>query len=260
MTVSMHHLFIAPPVFDTLATAVARSLAQGQGDLVGAGLGRAALGPVEGAGVIIDQAIFGRAGAGLKGFFPLAGARAKAFAGLLRAPVGRIVVPVMPLDQAWPMMWRQQAGRKVMPDFDRIGPKLCRFKRGWAHVVAELIEAFAPQEMIVLPAPVSSAQVLGALVPEVGLQSFAPARGVFPDRALAMLQGLYRQGGQVSPQEAARLAAQHANAPQTAPLAAFSELERADLRRRFAAEMEQMAAMPGVRIGLDGLDFASAAQ
>ncbi|PTV94843.1 hypothetical protein C8J27_106111 [Rhodobacter aestuarii] len=254
------HLFLIPPMFDTLGSAVARSLAQGQGRLVAAGYGMAALGPVEGAGVIVDQAIFGRAGAGLKGFFPLAGARARAMAEMLDGPVGRIVVPMMALDQAYPMLWRQQAIRRVMPDFDGLGPKFCRFKRGWAEVVEDLIAAFAPEEVVVLHAPVSSAQVLSALVPDAGLAAIEPVSNVIPDTAIAMLQRLYRQGVEVPPKQVMRMIEQHQHALQPAPLAQFAPEDRAEMRRHFATEMERLAAMPHVRIGLDGLDFANAAQ
>ena len=41
----------------------------------------------------------------------------------------------------------------------------------------------------------------------------------------------------------------HARQPQPAPLAAFSALEAARLRRRYQADLATLAARPGVRIG-----------
>ena len=256
-------LFVAPPMFGPLPGAVARSLAQGQGRLGAAGLGAAALGPVPGAGVIVDQVVFGRPVAGLMGFFAQAGARAKALAAQLETPVGRLVVPVMPLDLAYPTLWRAVAARRAVAPFAALADDMAGLARGWGAVVEEVIAALSPQEVVLLPAPVTVAQVLAALVPEAELSAEEPlhAPAHLPDTALAMLQRLFRQGVALPPRQVSRLVAVHERSPQAAPIAAFAPLQAAALRRRFEDELDALAVRPGVSIGVGGpLAFACAAE
>ena len=261
-------IFIAPPMFGPLPGAVARGLSQGQGALAAAGVGAAALGPVPGAGVIVDQSVFGRPVAGLSGFFAQAGARAGALAAQLGAPVGRLVVPVVPLDLAYPALWRAVAARRAVAPFDALAEGLAGQARSWGAVLEEIIAALAPREVVLLPAldpggPVTVAHVLAALVPEAGLNAEEPPHtpAHLPDTALAMLQRLFRQGVALPPRQVARLVAVHERSPQAVPIAAFAPLQAVALRRSFAAELGALAAKPGVRIGVDSpLGFACAAE
>ena len=120
-------------------------------------------------------------------------------------------------------------------------------------MVAEMMAALCPREVVLLPAPVTMAQVLAALVPEAGLRAEEPVQAPahLPDTALAMLQRLFRQGVALPPRQVARLVAVHERNPQAAPIAAFAPLQAAALRRCFAAELCALAARPGVRIGAE---------
>ncbi len=250
MTSHSHQIFAALPATGSLAANVARTLAIGHRELAGAGYGAAVLGPVGGGGVHVDETICGRAAAGLDGFFAQAAARARAFAARLNGPVTRLVVPVLPYDLYFPSLWRHQAARRAMPDFASLAAQLGADPRGWVDLVEELVAALAPQEVVILPAPLRAAQVLAALVPAAGLAAQDTPPAAMPDTALAMLQRLYRSGVRISPRQAARLAEVHARQPQPAPLASFAPLEAARLRQRFGADIDRLAGLPGVRIGL----------
>lgn len=256
---NMHHIFVSLPATAGLGAQVARALVLGRADLAAAGYGSAALGQVAAGGLHVDETIAGRARAGLSGFYPLARARAEAFGARLRGPVGRLVVPALPYDSYLTALWRHQAERRAMPAFAELAPQLVALSRGWVDLVAELISALNPTETVVLPAPLRAADVLDALVPEVRLSAEASPEPQAPDTALAMLQRLYRAGVSVPPKQARRLMAFHSRQPQPAPLAAFSPFEVAQLRRRYRADLAQIAQLPGVRLGA-GIGLAYAAE
>lgn len=244
-----HHVFAALPATEGLGATVARSLAQARGPLTAAGYGPAVIGPIATGGLHVDETILGRSAAGLGGFFPQAPERARVFARKLGGPVGRLVLPVLPYDSYYPALWRHQAQRRAVEDFATLAPALAEQTRGWPDLVAGLIEALRPREVVILPAPVQAGEVLAALVPDVTLSPRPGATRDVPDTALAMLQRLYRAGATVPPQQLARLVAFHARQPQPAPLAAFSPLDSGLLRRRYQRELARLAALPGVRLG-----------
>lgn len=257
-----HHIFASLPASGALAAGVARALACHPAQLAGAGYGPAVLGPVAEGGVHVDETIAGRAIAGLEGFFAQAGVRAAAYGARLNGPVARLVVPLLPYDLYFPALWRHLAARRAMPDFATLEGAIAAQRRGWVELVGELMAALQPAETVVLPAPVSVTQVLGALVPGAGLSGPAlePCTAAMPDTALAMLQRLYRAGVTVSPRQAQRLAEVHARQPQPAALAAFEPLAAAKLRRRFGADLERLGQMKGLRIGAGATGLACAAE
>lgn len=254
-----HHIFAALPATEGLGATVARSLAQARRPLAAAGYGPAVLGPVATGGLHVDETILGRAAAGLGGFFAQAPERARVFARKLQGPVGRLVLPVLPYDSYYPALWRHLAQRRAVEDFDTLAPELAAQARGWPDLVAGLIAALNPREVVILPAPVQAEDVLAALVPEIALSPRPGAVRDVPDTALAMLQRLYRAGATVPPQQLARLVAFHARQPQPAPLAAFSPLDSGLLRRRFRQDLARITALPGVRLGA-AQGFAIAAE
>ncbi|MDF2139925.1 hypothetical protein [Paenirhodobacter sp. CAU 1674] len=237
MSRTHHHIFLAAPGFGPLGACVARSLALGRAALTAAGT------------IHVDETLMGRAGAGLSGFFPMAPQRMRRFATKIQGPVGRVVLLTQSYDTYFPQIWRHQAQRRAMPDFGDIAPALVRDQRGWADLVAEVLRELKPRDLVVLPAPVTPAEVLAALAPGVALP-VAPLDTVqLPDTGLAMLQRLLRAGVSIAPRQAQRLMAFHAEQPQPAPLAGFGVLEAARLRRRYEQDLDRIAAMPGVRIG-----------
>lgn len=254
-----HHIFASLPATSGLGAQVARALVLGRAALAEAGYGPAVLGPVAAGGVHVDETVAGRAGAGLSGFFPQAGVRARAFGTKLGGPVGRLVVPALPYDSYFPALWRHQAVRREMPAFDELAPQLLALSRGWVEVVEELIAALQPAETVVLPAPVAVADVLTALVPDVPIAAQSAPEPRLPDTGIAMLQRLYRSGTVIAPKQVQRLMAFHARQPQPAPLAAFSALETAELRRRYLDDLRRLEALPGLRLG-SGLGLAFAAE
>lgn len=259
MRTNDHHVFLSMPGTGALGAIVARSLAAGQAALGATGLGKAVLGPVASGGVHVDETICGRAAAGMEGFFPLAEARAFAFSRKIRGPVGRLVLPMLPLDTLYPKLWRAQAARRAMPAFDALAPHLLAEPRGWFDLVSELIATLAPRETILLVDP-TPAEALAALVPEAGLAAPAAAEPELPDTALAMLQRLHRSGITLPARQLSRLAAFHLRQPQPAPIAAFAELDAARLRRQFAADLDQLTGLPCVRVGAAPLPMAIAAE
>lgn len=244
MTVSnaCHHVFAAPPQSGPLARALARTLAHHQAEVAALAAPRPA--PC----LHVEDLLPGRGIAGLEGFFPEARARAEGYRARLHGPVARLVLSVLPLDLYLPMLWRAQALRRLMPGFDTMAPALTTCRRGWADVVADLVTALAPAETVVIPAPVDAAVALAQLMPGLSLPLPMLTATETPDTALAMLQRLYRQGVVVPPRQIARLSTYHARLPQPAPLAAFGADEAACLRTRFAADLDRIAALPGVRI------------
>jgi hypothetical protein len=249
MSMTEHHIFSTAPGFGPLCASVARGLAQGRAELAAAGYGPAVLGPHAAGRIHLDETLMGRAAAGLTGFFPMAPLRMRRFAEKIQGPVGRLVVVVQPYDVYFPQVWRHQAQRRAMPDFADLVPALSNESRGWADIVAEMQAEFCPRELVILPTPVTPSEALAALVPGVmlALEPSGPAQ--VPDTGIAMLQRLFRAGVNIAPRQAQRLMSFHVQQPQPAPLAAFSVLEAARLRRRYARDLERIAAMPGVRIG-----------
>lgn len=190
----------------------------------------------------------GRAAAGMTGFFPDALARAKAYGARLGGPVDRLVIPLLPYDLYLPMLWRGLAQRRAMPDFSEMAQALIATTRGWPDVVADLVAGLQPSQTLILPAPVSAAEALAVLVPEVALVAAQSDYRDTPDTALCMLQRLYRQKVTIAPRQVARLVAFHTKLPQPAPIAAFTAAEAAALRRRFAADLDRIGALAGVKI------------
>lgn len=241
---SIHHIFVSFPATAGLGAHVARSLARG-GERP--------------RGVQVNEGMAGRAAVGLSGFFAQMRPRAEAFAAKLDGPVGRLVVPVLPYDSYFPALWRHQAARRAMPDFEALAPGLLGTARGWAEVVEDLIAALKPAQTILLPAPVAVDDVLSALVPEGAARATPGLDPRLPDTALAMLQRLYRSGVQLPPRQVSRLMAFHLRQPQPAPLAAFAPLDVAQLRRRYSRDLARLERLPGVRLGA-GVGLAYAAE
>lgn len=167
----------------------------------------------------------GRAWSALQGFFPEARARAQALAGGCQG----IVVTVAPYETYLPGVWRALAARRAMPHFAALAPDLLACPRGWADLVTDLRDRFG-----VLP-------ITLRVVP-------GPNHPALPDTALAMFQRLFAAGVRLPPRQAARLAAVHRRLPQAEPLAAFTPPQEASLARRFATELEAIAALPMVRV------------
>ncbi|WP_295533797.1 hypothetical protein [uncultured Thioclava sp.] len=254
-----HHLFIASPASGALGAQVARSLASGQAQLAKAGYGEAVLGPHRSGQIHLDAKLIGDVSCGLFSFFEQAGKNAMRFARRLDAPIGRVVIQTLPYDQYYPMMWRHMATGRALKPFEGAVARLMERPRGWAQVIADLHAALAPQEIVVLPAPVLVEEALAALVPGARLDPRTPPQLDRPDSAIAMLQRLHRANVTLDPHQIQRLAAFHARQPQGAPLAAFNAIDSVKLRKRYAQDMDQIAAMARTRIGAD-LDFAIAAQ
>lgn len=250
MTKTEHHLMICAPAMAGLAGQVARALAQGRDRLAEAGYGAAAIGPSASAQIHIDETLIGRVPQGLAGFFPQVGGRARDYAGRLGGPVGRLVITTLPYDLYYPMMWRFLAQRRAVQPFAEMAELLVARERGWVELVSELSAALGARETVILPAPVRGEEALAALVPGASLpMPPAAAQENVPDTGLVMLQRLYRTGATIAPRQIQRLMQFHARQPQPAPLAAFSALEAARLRRRYQADLATLAARPGVRIG-----------
>lgn len=167
----------------------------------------------------------GRAGAALQGFFPEAGARAQAATG----HPARITLVVAPYEVYLPGVWRLLAARRPVPAFRDLVPTLLAAPRGWADLAEDLRTVFGP-----LPTTV-------ALVDRIA----APP---LPDTALVMFQRLFAAGVQLPSRQAARLAAVHRRLPQAEPIATFGATEAAMLRRRFARDLDRLAALPGVEL------------
>jgi hypothetical protein len=138
-----------------------------------------------------------------------------------------------------------------MPQFVQLAPDLAARSRGWVELAQDIVTAFSPRELIVLPVPHCAAEILAALVPDVAFAdvrvTHAP-RPEMPDTAIAMMQRFHRAGLALPARQIARLVQFHARQPQPAPLAAFDALDAARLRKRYQADLSQLAALPGLRI------------
>ncbi|MDF1621508.1 hypothetical protein [Pseudothioclava nitratireducens] len=246
---SEHHIVLSTPASSGLSGPVLRALSTAREALEAAGYGTVAPGPEPRAQLHVDETIAGRPASGLADFFSLAAPRAQDFGARLGGPVGRIVLPVMPYDLLYPKLWRQQAQRVAMPDFAQIAPELAGRSRGWVALAQDILAAFAPRELIVLPMPQGADEILAALLPDLALTVGAgAARPAMPDTAIAMMQRFHRAGLALPARQIARLVQFHARQPQPAPLAAFDALDAARLRKRYQADLSQLAALPGLRI------------
>ena len=246
-----HHIFLATPATTGLTGPLARTLSTGRAALAAAGHGAPVLGPGPQGGVHLDDTILGGVAPGWSGFFDGAGARAASFAACLSGPVGRLVVPVMSYDAFYPLLWRERAVAGAVAPFAAQAGALATRSRGWLAVLGEVVAAFRPRELILLPEPAGLPEICAALVPGAALE-FAPVRvRLRPDTGLAMLQRLYGQGVVLAPRQITRLLQFHDRLVQPAPLAAFAPLEAARLRQRFNTELARLAAHPRVRMGAE---------
>lgn len=180
----------------------------------------------------VDSFLLGRAGAAMQGFFPEVAARAKTVVAR-RPSSAKMVLVLIPYEQFLPMAWRSLAARRLMPAFADIAHGLVTCPRGWADVVADLVQVLHPAETLILSAP---------------MQAFPAVGATLPDTALAMVQRLYRLSVNLPPRQMARLAEVHRRLPQPEPIAAFSAVQTAALRARYAADLARLATMPGLWI------------
>lgn len=185
----------------------------------------------------------GRLFAGMSGFYPEAGAQARALLAAPDMPVGTLALLIEPYETHFPALWRAQAWRRAVPGFDTLAPGLVTMARGWCDVVGDLRDALGPRRIVILAMPFDPARAVAALCPQAAPPP--PPVEPVPDTALAMLQRLYRQGIRLGPRQRARLIAFHATQPQPAPLAAFTPPQAEALRARYGDDLECLAALEG---------------
>lgn len=258
--IRQHHIFIAAPASGGLNAQMARSLACAPRALAVAGYGPAVMGAHPKGQIHIDGRLIGDSAAGLFHFFARTRERAARFASALGGPVGRIVLNLPCYDSYYPMLWRELAAIRALRPFEGAVPRLLARERRWVQVVEDLKAALNPREIIVLPTPATIEDALAALVPGAEIAPQPVTLLQQSDSAIAMMQRLHRAGISIGPKQMQRLAGFHDRQPQGTPIAQFGSLAGTRLRRAYQADLAQLAAMEGVRIGAEPAYHQVAAQ
>ncbi|PFG63572.1 hypothetical protein AXZ77_2179 [Thioclava sp. ES.031] len=248
---NQHHIFIAAPASGGMSGQMARTLGCGQDALARAGYGPAVIGAAAGGRVYLDSQLIGDAAAGLYHLFARAQERAERFREALSGSVGRVVLYAPSYEDYYPALWRDLAARRPLKPFAELTPRLMARPRRWVNVVRDLKAGLNPREIIVLPHGSKIGEAMAALVPGASLDPAPDAETAHADTVIAMMQRLHHSGVVIGPKQKRRLARFHHQQPQGTPIAEFDPLDRASLQRRYEQDLEQMAAIDGVRIGPD---------
>lgn len=184
-------------------------------------------------------------------FYPVAGRRAALLAQALPAPVAGLLLVVRSYDALYVSGHRKRAEDNLVDPFDSLRPAFMAIATGWPELVEELRSALRPEAVTVVDfaARGRSTELLARLVPGLGADLVEPAERVnlsATDAALLALQARYAAGEELSREEWKAVIAEHAGDRERRGFAAFSAEERAELRDRYARDLERLARMEGV--------------
>ncbi|GKY87947.1 hypothetical protein STA1M1_18160 [Sinisalibacter aestuarii] len=186
-------------------------------------------------------------------FFPTAPLRAGFLARAL-APrsVARITLVLRPYSEIFVSGYRKRAEDNLQAPFEEHAGKMAQFKGGWVEVISAMREGLKPAEIVLLDyRRRPQAELAGVVCPLLDTSALVePGREAnvsLNDAGLFAMQARLRAGETYTPDllEEVRLA--HAAETADAPFAAFTADAKARLDARYAADLDRLAAMAGVR-------------
>ncbi len=190
-------------------------------------------------------------------FFPQAPQRLAVLRAALDGIGGRLVRVVFVLRSYEALLtsfYRKHAEDNPVPEFAEVAPRLCSFVNGWPRVIRHLRDVLAPEELCVLSYDQrgDSRDLLRLLLPDLAECALSePHRSVNlspTDPALRALQARYHAGARLARAEWQEVIAEHAGDQTDLGLARFSPEQAAGLQARYAADLERIARMRGVRL------------
>lgn len=183
-------------------------------------------------------------------FHPSARMRARALRLAIGQPVDRLVLTIQPYTELFHSTWLMLAVDRPMEPFMDYADAMHAFQGGWADLAQVLVEELEVRELVVVAEPASPRQLLLHLRPGLLLRQPVvplPKPRATPS-AVAMLQRCIMQGMRLQPGQHDRLIAFHARQPQVRSESVFSSLALSDLRGRYVADLDTLAAMAGTTL------------
>lgn len=185
-------------------------------------------------------------------FYPGSGRRLATLATALDAPPVHLLFLLRSYDTLFVSAYRKRAEDNPVPPFAEVAPQFLAITRGWPEIVVELRDILKPRRLTVLTHETrgTSRDLLARLVP--GLD---PARLAEPgrtmnlsatDAGLAALQARYRAGEKLARPAWQQVIRDHAGDRTPRGFAGFAAADAARLRARYAADLDRIAALPGV--------------
>lgn len=206
--------------------------------------------------VLSEENILGRMFHFMKGqFYPMAEARCEVLRAAWDGPVAHVLLVVRPYDGLFVSGYRKRAEDNAVPPFDDLRAKYIGMDRGWPAIVAVLRDVLRPERLTVIPyaARGSSVSLLERLVPDLrGSALREPTRTVnqsATDAALEALQQVYVGGQKLPRRKWKSIIGAHKDDKTSRGFAAFATQEVDELSSRYAADLTQIEAMPGITFG-----------
>jgi hypothetical protein len=204
--------------------------------------------------ILSEENIPGRMFHFMKGlFYPMAAERCTTLRAAWDGPVAHLVLVVRPYDELFVSGYRKRAEDNAVPPFDSLRSTYMAMDRGWPQLVEVLRDVLHPDTLTVVPyarrGP--SVALLERLVPGVPAGLIEPERIVnrsATDAALAALQMAYVGGQKLPRGKWKAMIGAHAGDMAPRGFAAFNAQEVVELSSRYASDLIQIAAMPGVTL------------
>jgi hypothetical protein len=185
-------------------------------------------------------------------FFPGIRRRLKFLKEALPGRVDRLVYVVRSYDELFVSAYRKFAEDNAAPPFESYRDTFMGITAGWPHVISALRDVFDQAEVVVVAYKNrgSSIDLFRHLVPALGDTAWdEPERLVnlsATDAALVALQDIYARGEALNRAEWQKVIANHADQRGWLGFAEFSEADRTQLQDRYAADLDDLNAMPGI--------------
>jgi len=186
-------------------------------------------------------------------FFPAAHARASVLKRALPGPLAHLLYVVRPYDQIYTSGFRKRAEDNAVEEFATLRPNMMAISDGWPDLIKMFQQVLQPEKLTIIDyaARGRSVDLLGHLLGRALPDLQEPAHKVnqsATDAALTALQTLYRAGKPLERDEWAAIIKSHADAPQIAEFAAFSDAERQILGQKYARDLDEIAKIQGVHL------------
>ena len=205
--------------------------------------------------IMSEENIPGRMMHFIKGqFYPAAEKRCAVLRAAWPGPIAHVLLVVRPYEQLFVSSYRKRAEDNRVPPFDVLRPNYMRMDRGWPALVQILRDVLRPDRLTVVPytARGTSVDLLAHLVPALADAPLRePARNLnvsATEAALVALQERYKQTRETPRADWQAIVAAQADDHVPRGFAAFTPDEVAHWTARYAADLDQIAALDGVEM------------
>lgn len=205
--------------------------------------------------ILSEENIPGRMFHFMKGqFYPRTESRAHVLRAAIDRPIAHVVLVLRPYDEMFVSGYRKRAEDNPVRPFADLRPSYMAVRSGWPKVLRAVRDILKPAAITAVPYPKrgTSVALLQRLVPALAdIPLEEPARVVnlsATDAALEALQARYHAGVKLRRPEWKAMIGAHADDRSDRGFAAFTDTEKVELTKRYNADLNKIAKMPGITL------------